>query len=152
VASGWTNKGKFRALGILFRNDTEPTTFFIALLTAATSPTPDTNIMSDHTQIAAGNGYSDGGISIARNATDFDVHTEDDANDRSLIQLKDEVWTASGGSIPASGGGARWAVVTDDNGTVGSREIYAYFDLVSDRTVSASQTLTLQNCEMRLTE
>ena len=79
-----------------------------------------------------------------------DVLTEDDANDRGLTQAKDIVWTASGGSIPASGDGARYAVLLDDNATVGSREVLAWWDLTSDRSVSDGQTLTLQDCELRL--
>lgn len=149
MASGWTNKGAFQMLGILFRNTTEPTAFFLALVTNATPPTADTNTLGGLTEIAAGNGYTSGGISIARDATDFDTLTEDDGNDRAFVQIKDTVWTASGGTLPGSGDGARYAVLTDDNGTVGSREVYAYFDLVSDRSVSSGQTLTLQNCELR---
>ena len=56
-------------------------------------------------KIAAGNGYTANGISVARNTTDWDVLTQDDTNDRALVQLKNIVWTASGGPIPSSGGG-----------------------------------------------
>jgi hypothetical protein len=122
----------------------------MALCTSATTPTADTNTLSEMTQIASGNGYTTNGIQLTPNATDFDVFTEDDTNDRALIQIKDLVWTASGGNLPASGNGARWAVLTDDNATAGSRQIEDWFDLVSDRTVSDTQTLTLQNCEKRL--
>ena len=104
------------------------------------------------TEIAAGNGYTTGGISLNRDATDFDVLTEDDSGDRGFIQVKNVVWTASGGNLPASGNGARWAVLLDDNGTVGSREVYAYWDLSSDRTVSVGQTLTLIDLELRANE
>ncbi len=149
MASGWTNKGAFQAFGMVFRNGTEPTAFFLGLVTSAVAPTADTNTFSELTEIAAGNGYTSGGISIARDATDFDVLTEDDTNDRAFVQIKDTVWTASGGSLPGSGSGARYAVLLDDNVTVGSREVYAYFDLVSDRSVSVGQSLTLQNCELR---
>jgi hypothetical protein len=149
---GITNRGKFRSLEGRYRNASVPTNFFIALFTSATAPTADTNLVSDLTQIATGNGYSDGGISLTKNATDFDVLTEDDTNDRALIQLKDIVWTASGGPIPASGGGARYAGLTTDEGTVANRAVEAYFDLVSDRTVSSGQTLTLQNVEIRYNE
>jgi hypothetical protein len=135
-----------------FRNGTEPTTFYVALVTSATAPTADTNTLGDLTQIAAGNGYTSGGIAVARNSTDFDTLTEDDTNDRGDLQIKDLTWTASGGSIPGSGNGARYAVLTDDNGTVNSREVYAYWDLTSDRSVSTGQTLTLQNLEIRLSE
>lgn len=150
--AGWTNKGKFRILEAMGRAAAFPASFNIALVTSAVAPTADTNTMADLTQIAVGNGYADGGINVARNATDFDVLTEDDTNDRGLIQLKDIVWTASGGSIPASGSGARWAVLADNNVTVSAREIWYYWDLTADRTISSGQTLTLQDCEVRLTE
>lgn len=149
MASGVTNRGKFWLLNQQFRNPTEPTVLYVALCTSAATPTVDINTFSELTEIAAGNGYTAGGISLARNSTDFDVLTEDDATDVAFVQIKDVVWTASGGTLPASGGGARWAILTDDNATQGSREVYAWWDLASDRTVSSGQTLTLQNCEIR---
>ncbi len=150
--AGWTNKGKWRMLGWVFRADTIPTNFYVALCTSANAPTADTNILSDLTEIAAGNNYTAGGFSLTKNSTDFDVHTEDDTADRGMMQIKDVAWNASGGPIPSSGDGARYAVLLDDNGTVGNREVLAYFDLTSDRTVSDTQTLTLQDCELRLNE
>lgn len=150
--AGLTNKGKFRILNGFFRNTSVPTNFYVALVTSATAPTADINTLSQLTEIAAGNGYTAGGIQLARNSTDFDALTENDTDDRGELQIKDLVWTASGGSLPASGSGARYAVLTDDNATVGSREVLAFWDLTSDRTVSVGQTLTLQNCELRLTE
>lgn len=152
--AGFTNRGKFLILQGVFRNTGLPTNFFIALVTSATAPTPDINTLSELTEIAAGNGYTAGGISLTKNATDFDVLTEDDAgtNDRAFVQVKDVIWTAATGSLPASGNGARYAVLLDDNATVGSRQVLAYWDLTSDRVVSVGQTLTLQNCELRLTE
>jgi hypothetical protein len=149
---GWTNKGKMRALEAYLRGGTIPTNFFIALVTSAVAPGADINTLGQLTEIAAGNGYTSGGYQLTPNATDFDVLTEDDTNDRGLIQVKDVVWTASGGPIPASGSGARYAVLTDDNGTVASREVLAYWDLSSDRQVSDGQPLTLQDCELRLNE
>lgn len=151
MASGWTNKGKYHVHNVTWRNGTEPTNYYLALVTSATAPTADTNTLSQLTEITAGNGYTTGGYQLARNSTDFDVLTEDDSGDTAYIQLKDIVWTASGGSLPGSGNGARYAVLTDDNGTVGSREVYAWFDLVSDRSVSVGQTLTLQDCQLTIT-
>lgn len=150
--AGFTNKGKYRLLEWALRNGTRPTYFYIALVTSATAPTADTNTLSQLTEIAAGNGYTTGGYQLTPGATDFDALTENDTDDRGEIQVKDVVWTASGGAIPASGGGARYAVLLDDNGTVGSREVLAYWDLTSDRSVSSGQTLTLQNLEIRLSE
>ena len=126
--------------------------FAVFLATSAVTPTQDSNVKTDVTEIATGDGYSAGGINVNRDSTDFDVLTEDDTNDWALVQIKDLVWTASGGPIPASGNGARWALLTDRNATVGSRLILAYFDLISDRTVSDGQSITLQNIECRLTE
>lgn len=146
-----TNRGKYNILGITFRNATEPTAFYVFLALASAAPTVDTNTKSDLNEIATGNGYTAGGISVARDSTDWDTLTEDDTNDRALVQIKDLVWTASGGNLPGSGNGARYACLTDDNGTLGSRDVYAAWDLSSDRTISSGQTLTLQNCEIRLT-
>jgi len=150
--AGWTNRGKQAILDAYFRNTGAPTNFYVALVTSATAPDPDTNVLGDLTEIAAGNGYTSGGYQLDRNSTDFDTLTEDDANDRALVQVKDVSWTASGGPIPASGNGARYAVLTDDDGTVANREVLAYWDLSSDRTVSDGQTLTLQDLELRLNE
>jgi hypothetical protein len=116
------------------------------------TPTADTNVLGDLTEIAAGNGYTSGGTSLARNSTDFDVLTEDDTNDYALVQVKDIVWTASGGALPSDSVGATYAVITDDNGTVGSRDVYHYGSLGGARVVSSGQTLTIQNFEIRITE
>jgi len=151
MASLWTNKGKYKILGWSFRGETIPTNFYIALITSASAPTADTNTFADVTEIAAGNGYTAGGTSLAKNSTDWDVWTEDDTADDAYIQLKDIVWTASGGPIPASGNGARYAILTDDNGTQSAREIYTSWDLSSDRSVSDGQSLTLQDCELKVT-
>ena len=150
--AGFTNKGKYRLLGWVFRGDTEPTNYYVALVTSATAPTADTNTLSDLTEIAAGNGYTTGGYQLTPGSSDFDMHSEDDTNDKALVQIKDVSWTASGGNLPSSGSGARYAVLTDDNATVGNREVLAYWDLGSDRTISDGQTLTLQDCELDLLE
>lgn len=150
--AGMTNRGKYLLLGRTFRGTTIPANFYVALVTSAAAPTADTNVLGDLTQIATGNGYTDGGYQLAPGATDFDVFTEDDTNDKALIQLKDITWTASGGNLPASGGGARYAVLTDDNLTVASRQVEDYWDLSADRTVSSGQSLTLQDCEIDITE
>lgn len=149
MASGWTNRGRFWLLSQQFRNATEPTNLFVALVKS--TPTVDTNLMSDLTEVAAGNGYTSGGISLTRNSTDFDVLTEDDALDKALVQLKDLVWTATGGPLPSDSVGATYAVLTDDNATVASREVYAFWDLGGAKVVSSGQTLTVQNAQLDLT-
>ena len=150
--AGVTNRGKVDILDGFFRATDVPTVFYVALCTSATAPTAVINTLGQLTEIATGNGYAAGGISVARDTTDFDVLTEDDTSHYGLVQILDLVWTASGGSIPDTGDGARYAVITDDETTQANREVIAYWDLVSDRQVSIGQTLTLQNCEIRLTE
>ncbi len=150
--AGTTNRGKYKFLDWLFRGTALPTNFYIALITSAVTPTNQIDTKSQLTEIANGNGYTTGGTSLTKNSTDFDTLTEDDGNNKALVQLKDIVWTASGGSLPTSGNGARYAILTDDNATQGSRLVLVFWDLASDRSVSTGQSLTLQNCELDFTE
>jgi hypothetical protein len=151
--AGVTNRGKLRLLQLALQNAALPGGgFAVALVTAAVAPTADTDLLSDLTEIAAGNGYVSGGQNVNRDATDFDVATEDDVNDRAFVQIKDISWTASGGTIPASGAGARYAVLTDRNPTVASREVYAFWDLGGDKSIANGQALILQDLEIRGTE
>lgn len=154
MADFWTNRGRFDVLSIVLRGATMPTNFYVALLADTTTPTVDTNLMSDVSEIPAGNGYTAGGIQITRgdgsSGIGYDVATEDDTNDRSHFELEDLVWTASGGSLPASGTGARWAVHTTDEGTIANRRIWFVWDLAALRIVSVGQALTLQNPTIRI--
>jgi len=150
--AGWTNRGKKLLIGWGFRGETIPTNFYIGLATSAIPPTNVMNTFSQVTEVAAGNGYATGGYSLTPNSTDFDTWTQDDVNNYGILEIKDVVWTASGGTIPASGSGARYALLLDDNVTIGSRQILQFWDLTSDQSVSDGQTLTLVNSTMRLTE
>lgn len=152
MASGWTNRGRYLAVGKLFRDESDGVTteFKAPLFADTTTPDVDDNIVSDLTQIATGNGYVDGGPGVADTSAGFDVWTEDDTNDRGFVQAADIVYTASGGPIPSSGTGARWMAITDDNATVNSRQIFVWADLVSLRNVSDGQALTIQDFEIRI--
>lgn len=151
--AGWTNRGKKRIIDYWFRRTGGlPTNFYLALCTSANTPTADTNIMSDLTEIAAGNGYTAGGTVIVPNGSYFPYLAEDDVNDRAVMIAQQMGWTASGGNLPASGNGARWLVLTDDNATPASRDVICYWDLVSDRTVSNGQLLQLVDMTIRATE
>lgn len=149
--AGVTNRGKKVIMGTYFQADATdtPVQFKLLLVTSAVAPGPDQSVLSGLTEVASGNGYTTGGEVITRNSTGFDVITQVDASDHALIQIKDVVWTASGGAIPASGDPPRYACLMDDDATP---NLVAFFDLVSDRTVSDTQTLTLQDCEIRFNE
>lgn len=148
--AGWTNRGKFLFLGYGFRNAARPAAWQAFLGLATPAPTADTNLKSDVAEIAVGNGYAANGIALSLNATDFDVFTEDDTNDRALIQARDLTWTASGGPLPATGAGARYLYTADATGAGG--QIVSFHDLAADRSVSVGQNLTIQDAEWRLTE
>jgi hypothetical protein len=153
---GFTNRGKTRLLEWGYIREHAggalPTNLYVALVTSGINPDQDINTLGELVQIETGNGYADGGYSLTPGATDFDYLNEDDATDIGQVQVKDVVWTASGGELPSGGSGARFAVLTDDDGTIANREVLCYWDLSSDRVVSDGQTLTLQDCELQLTE
>jgi len=150
MASGWTNRGKFAMLDYFCRGtDPLPVSVF-KLALVKTTPDQDDNTFADVTEVAAGNGYTAGGETVNQNATDWDVLTEDDTNDRALCQIKDIVWTASGGDLPSDSAGATFAILTDDNGTQSARNIFFWWDLGGARVVSDTQTLTIQDAEIRI--
>jgi hypothetical protein len=148
AASGWTNRGLKNILAVIFNGASLPANFYVALVTSAAAPTEATNTKSELTEIANGDGYTTGGYQLTKNTTDFPTITETDASHLASILIKDVVWTASGGAIPISGDGARYAILTDANATQGSREVWAFWDLSSDRTVSTGQALTLHLLQM----
>lgn len=121
------------------------------------APGVDTNTLSELSEIAAGNGYTAGGLALSRDSSGFPTLTEDDTNNLASIVAANGVYTASGGPIPASGAGASYEVLLDDNATVGNREVLAVFDLNgitgqamgSAHSVSDGQPLTLQSATLR---
>jgi hypothetical protein len=135
-----------------FAAQSQPTNFYIALITATTAPTRAINTFSELTEIANGQGYTTGGYSLTRNTTDFDTMTEDDSGNTATIYIKNVVWTASGGTLPASGLGASYAVMLDDNVTIASREVLAYWSLGSAISVSSGQSLTLTDLAIQATQ
>ncbi|HUS74337.1 MAG TPA: hypothetical protein VMY06_14860 [Sedimentisphaerales bacterium] len=145
----WTNRGKFLLLDWVFHAQAMPTNFYVALVTAAIAPTVDTNTLGELTEIAVGNGYATGGYQLTPGATDFDTMTEDDTGDKAFVQVKDIVWPAAGGPIPDSGDGARYAILTDDNGTVANRQVIAAWDLVTNRSCTDTHSITLEDCELQ---
>ncbi len=149
MAGYFTNRGKKLLFDWSFRGVTLPTNFYVALVTDGSTPSADIDTLSQLTQIQTGNGYSDGGYQLTPNETDFDANTQNNTDDRAALQIKDIAWTASGGSIPSSGDSARYAVLTDDNVTVGSRQVIAIWDLTVDRAAANGEAINLINLEIR---
>lgn len=149
MASFWTARGVRRMMEVAFQGTAAPSMFYVALVKATTAPTRATTTLSGLSEIAAGNGYTSGGVSVARSAVGFDTLTEDTVNFLVDLELLDVAWTATGGSIPASGDGARYAVLTNDNGTVANREVWFVWDLQGARSVSVGQAITLRDLTLR---
>lgn len=145
-----TNRGFSLLLQWALRGVALPTNFYAVLLADTITPTVDMKTMSQVAEIPAGNGYTSGGIQLSRNTTDFDTLTENDTTDLAEVLAKDLVFTASGGNLPASGSGARYAALTTDEAVVANRQLVAIWDLQSNRVVSTGQDITLQNAGVRL--
>lgn len=146
----WTDRGMYRLAKHVFHGDALPATFRLALCTNDTPPTVATVTLGTLSQIPAGNGYTNGGVSVSLNSTDFDSITEDGSLHQIRTQFKDfTLVTASGGDVPASGNAIRWVVLTDVNATVNDREVWAAWKLPAGVTVPSGQPLVAQNLELR---
>uniref|UniRef100_A0A6M3L7A5 Uncharacterized protein n=1 Tax=viral metagenome TaxID=1070528 RepID=A0A6M3L7A5_9ZZZZ len=141
---GMTNTGKSFMLNY-FQGVAAPV-FAVALCTGDTVATAGTLTLANLTQVPQENGYTAGAVQLTPGTTDFDVRTQDGASSKAYVQVKDITWTASGGSIPSSGNGALYAVLTEATTAVTTnRAVFAYFSLSTGRSVSSGQTLTVQD-------
>jgi len=154
MAGVLTKRGLLRFLEMALRRTYNggslPTNLYLAVVTDDDTPSSGTQTMADLTEIAAGNGYTAGGIALTPGAVDFDVLAEDPSNPVAYIQMKDIQWTASGGTIPASGSAARYFVLTDDNATLANREVLAYWDMTADRVIPDGNYLKHEDGEIAL--
>ena len=157
MSSGVTNTGKIRILEHAFRNTRDTAAFdtvgiwYMALSDSTAVFTAVSATFDTASEVAVGNGYTGGGDTIGRDTTDWDTLSIDTTSDYGFIRLKDLVWTASGGNLPDTGLGAQFAVLLGNDTAIGSRQVYAWFDLTEARTIGSGATLTLQDMEIRLT-
>lgn len=95
-----------------------------------TAPNAGDDEFADITEIAAGNGYSAGGMTL-------DSVTLTETGGTAKVTIADEVLTASGGSI----GPFRYIAVYNDTST-GDKLVY-FYDYGSSITLLDGETLTL---------
>lgn len=157
----YTTRGLARLQDWAFRRvATLPGAFYVALVTEEgvsppvnTAPTHATKTFSELNEITAGNGYTAGGFLLQPGGADFDALTEDDDAATVELSLKNVSWTASGGSIPASGDPARYVVICaeDDSSpeVVGDRAVLWYASLGRDRVATVGQALLLTGLDIR---
>ena len=142
MASGWTNIGLGCVLNSYFRDVSTPSSFKLALLTVLPSSWTEIETMAQLTELAGGNGYTQGGATVARSAVGFDVLVEDDANDVAYIQLADVTWNITGSGIS----GVMAAALLDSAGTP---NVVAGFDLNGPVSQVSGQPFVIKNAELR---
>lgn len=143
MANTWTDYGIERMLKIaLHTAESQPTAAKVILLSSIPAAPVDVILATGVTEVANGNGYSTGGLSVSLNSTDL-AHSDDTGNNRQDITLADQQWTASGGSIAAAGA----ALVFTEGGT---DYVWAIFDFGGTVTATDGGTFTLTNCELRV--
>lgn len=99
-----------------------------------TSSTPDTLDPSNSSEIAAGNGYSEGGGTLANVAGTRSGGTF-------TLGADEFVWTAAGGTI----GPFRYAVLYDNTaGAAATRPVIAWWDYVSALTLQIGETFSIR--------
>lgn len=147
---GFTNRGFKLLLDYVFRAAELPSNLYLALASALTTPSADFNTFGQFSEAPAGNGYTTGGSELSLNSTDFATVTENDVDGYTTLALKNIVWTASGGSIPASGLGARYAPLTTDDATIANREVLGYFDLEANSIATTGLAFTITTPILKL--
>ena len=152
MAVGFTNRAKLRMLEAFFQDVFSQSGFAIALVTDTPAPDADTNVLADLTEIVAGNGYSSGGNAIARDNIGFPTSSEDDSADTGSLIMEDTFFTASGGILPASGDGVKFAVLTDNNTIIADREVFAYAEYGAVKTLLDGQMLSVAGLKFTLKE
>lgn len=97
-----------------------------------TAPAASNTVMSDITQISAGNGYTSGGTAAT-------ISSSAQASGIYKLVLADVVFTASGGSI----GPFRYVILYNDTPTSPADPLIGYWDYGSSVTLAAGETFTV---------
>lgn len=143
MASAITNDGKKMILDHALRGTAIPGSGWkIHLAVAAYSPTEDTATLGSSNLVGASGGYTLESSSTGWPDSDL---AADDTADSASAKAKDIVCA---GAITD----ARYALLTDANGTTANRVVYAFWDLGGNKSVSSGQNLTLQDLELKFTD
>lgn len=135
--------GVYKALDIAFRgaSATDWSQFNAVLVTAAAAPDEDSELFSAFTEIAAGAGYSAGGITVEASSVGWPVLTQNDAGSPSrTIMVHKTLSFAFSAAWPASGSAARYCLILDNAAT---KRVIGYEDLGSARSDTVASTLTI---------
>ena len=124
------NSAKFRLLQGTF--DFANDTFKVALLTSAYAPDKDAHqYFADIDHEVSGSGYIAGGKAVENIAL-----SQDDANDRAILDADDLAWSVASFT-------ARAAVVYKDTGSAATSPLLAYIDFEEDLEANGEDFLLL---------
>ncbi|WKW86408.1 hypothetical protein SEA_SHROOMBOI_21 [Mycobacterium phage ShroomBoi] len=131
AAGTWTLPSGARKMLLDGTFDLDSDTFKVALVTSSSNIGSSTTTWSGVTgEVANGNGYTTGGVSVTLNLTG--------TTSVAVAFATNPVWTASGSGITA-----RWAVLYETSGNVLA---YVLLDATpADVSVSAGNTLTIDS-------
>jgi hypothetical protein len=146
---GVTVRGMARAFDAYFRGQGIPPQFYTALSSAAHPPTTSTATLSDLAEVAVGNGYGAGGLALPRDSSGFPASgfVEEDQALRVSLTLRDVVWTATGGSLPAAIP-ARYLSLLDADPVPATRDVLAWWDLQAPVQVTSGNTITVRGMQV----
>jgi hypothetical protein len=97
-----------------------------------TAPTAANTVLADITQIAAGGGYTTGGVTVTAAISE--------ASGTTTVTLTEAVWTGSGGGM----GTFRYAVLYNDTATSPADALVGWIDYGSALVVAAGETFTIR--------
>lgn len=140
MASALSNHFKYQLAKKQIDMDTD--TFKLILMATGFTFNKDTHAtLADvsASELANGNGYTTGGVTLANSTV-----TEDDTNDKASVSFDNISWTASSGALGPTPG----AIMYDD--TVGDDTIVGFIDFTTERTVTDGNMLLIQNIKVDL--
>lgn len=108
------------------------TTHVLKVALTNTAPVATNSVLANITQVANGNGYTTGGISVGT------ITGSQTSGTFKLVGGTDPVWTASGAGFTA-----RYAVLYNDTPTSPADPLIGWWDYGSSVTLAAGETLTV---------
>jgi flagellar capping protein FliD len=108
------------------------TTHVLKVALTNTAPTATNTVLANITEVANGNGYTTGGISVGT------ITGAQTSGTFKLVGGTDPVWTASGAGFTA-----RYAVLYNDTPTSPADPLIGWWDYGSSVTLAAGETFTV---------
>lgn len=108
------------------------TTHVLKVALSNTAPSSANAVLADITQVASGNGYTTGGVSVGT------ITGAQTSGTFKLTGGTDPVWTASGAGFTA-----RYAVIYNDTPTSPADPLIGWWDYGSSVTLAAGETFTV---------